>query len=367
LKTQVIATLTNYAYKQGKSVLLVTPGKKARDELVKRCKNAFGLDVPSADGKIDCMITSGLINRTDYKDENLRKQLVNKIAQYQWILVDEVEYTINDSGKFLFDSATGFENMYAFSGTSSKKDGKCINFMNGLDDEVILNNMDLIKYFGPSLVFRLPLNIDIKNISVTTKAFWQVNIDEIPEEDKEANIYLAVMNKIFTTPAVCELIVKIAKRYPKLYIPLNFLNNIIDFWIENYFIGQFRILLICGEGYIYYDLDGNKRKLADLQEAWNMVKNNEVDIIPSTSSGYRALDLPDLQSILAIANNVAGAFIQSVGRTARGTEMNVITMIPHGKRKIPVYSKGVAHRDELLKDYYKYCNIQDITINEEDL
>jgi primosomal protein N' len=72
MKTQVIATLANYAYGLGKKVLLVAPGKKALDELVKRCKNVFGLDIPSKDGRIKAMITSGLLNRLDYKDPDKR-------------------------------------------------------------------------------------------------------------------------------------------------------------------------------------------------------------------------------------------------------------------------------------------------------
>ena len=358
--------MANYAYSMGKSILLVTPGKKAQDELVKRCKNVFGLDVPSKDGKIDCMITTGLMNRKDIKDPTQRVEIVNRLSQFQWVLVDEVEYTINDAGKFIFDSCTGFENMYAFSGTSSKKDGRCINFAKGLDDEVVLNNMDLIKYFGPSLVFRLPLNLDITNITVRTFAFASIDFNEIDDEDN-GNIYQSVMNTIFMAPSVCELIVKIAKRFPKLYIPINNLANIIDNWIDNYFLGKFRILLICGEGYIYYDLSGRRTKLKDLQEAWNLVKQGEVDIIPSTSSGYRALDLPDLENVLLIQGKVAGVVLQAAGRTARGQHMNVISILPFGKRKIPVYSKGMAHREELLKEYYKYCNIQDAIIDESKL
>jgi hypothetical protein len=77
VKTQVIATLTDYAYSMGESVLLVTPGKKAQDELVKRCKSAFGLDIPSKDGRLDCMITSGLKNRKDSKILKVVQKLKN--------------------------------------------------------------------------------------------------------------------------------------------------------------------------------------------------------------------------------------------------------------------------------------------------
>ena len=366
MKTQVIATLANYAYSQGKRVLLVAPGKKAMDELVKRCFNVFGLKVPSDDKRINTVITSGFMNRLDYKDPVRRVALEQDFATYDWVMSDETEYSINDAGEFIYSHCTGATNFYGFSGTASKKDGAMISFVNGLDD-VVLNNKDLIKFFGPNLVYRMPLKLDIDMIRVLTPALNHIEFDAM-DFDEDSNVYMKVMNRIFTTPDVVENIVKIEKKYPKLYIPINNLNTIITYWIENYFKGVFRILLICGEGYIYYDIDGNRTKLKDLQEAWNYVNSGKVDIIPSTSAGFRALDLPDLENILLIANLIAGAVLQSVGRTARGNKMNILWLEPEKvSKKIPIYSKGVKSRTDMIKGYYKYCSITEKTINIEDL
>ena len=51
-------------------------------------------------------------------------------------------------------------------------------------------------------------------------------------------------------------------------------------------------------------------------------------------------------------------------RVARGSEMKIISLAPASGRKLPVYSKGVENRDDLLKSYYKYCDITDSEINE---
>ena len=126
--------------------------------------------------------------------------------------------------------------------------------------------------------------------------------------------------------------------------------------------------MICGEGYIYYDINGNRTRLSNLQEAWEYVDKGLVDIIPSTSAGFRALDLPNLENILLIANLIAGAVLQSVGRTARGTNMNVLWLEPEKRSvNIPVYTKGVISRTKMIKEYYKYCNINEKTINIKDL
>ena len=365
MKTQVISTLANYAYSLGKKVLLVAPGKKALDELIKRCKNLFNLDVPSSDGRINCMITGGLKNRLDYQDPVKRAQLELELSTYQWVMVDEVEYTINDAGEWIYEHCTGADHFYAFSGTASKKDGAMISFVNGLSD-VVLDNKNLVKFFGPNLVYRMPLSLNIDTIAVKTRSLGQVRFDA-GDFDPNSNVYMNVMNRIFMNDEVCKVIVKIAKKFPKLYIPINNLTSIIDCWINNDFVGKFRILLICGEGYIYYDLEGNRTKLKSLQEAWDYVNEGKVDIIPSTSSGYRALDLPDLENILLIQGKIAGVVLQAVGRTARGKHMNIIWLDPVGGKKIPVYTKGMLEREEMINQYYKYCNITSSEIIEDNL
>lgn len=366
MKTQVIATLTNYAYSLGKKVLIVTPGKKAQDEVVKRCKTLFNLDIPNKDLSLNRLITSGIINSKRYKDPEESKKFKELLATYDWLLVDEVEYTINDGGKYIFDNLTGCTNMYFFSATADKYSGKMVTFANGIDDTVLLNK-DMVKYTGPALVYRLPQNLDIDFITIKTQALNNINFTD-SDEKEDGNIFNVIMTKIWTDPEISKLVVKIAKRYPRLYIPINNLTTILNSWINDYWLGIFRILLVCGvgSGYIYYDLAGNKTELT-LEEACDYIKNGLVDIIPSTSAGFRALDFPNLESALIISNNMAGQVLQAVGRIARSKHMNIITLDPMFPKKIPVFSKGGNKRDELMKEFYKYCNIKDITINENNL
>lgn len=310
-KTQVIAVLANYYYSLGKKVLVVAPQTKPRDEIIKRMKNLYNLDVPTKDGSFGCIITSGLLNRNDIKDPTELKKLEELWASYEIVLVDEVEYTINDGGKFLYNRLTGAKCMIGFSGTSDKTNGECITFHDGLSD-VVLRNRDLVSYFGPSLVFRMPIAMKIDNITIETGALDSICFDP-SDFDENSNVYQNVMNRIWTSPLVCQLVCKIVSRYPKLFIPLNNLTKVLNYWIDNYFIHKFRVILVCGEGYIYYDLQGNRTKKT-LQEACDIISNSEADVILSTSSGWRALDFPSLDSILLVSNNIAGAVLQSIGR-----------------------------------------------------
>lgn len=297
-------------------------------------------------------------------DPNLLPQFEALLKTYEVVLVDEVEYTINDSGHFLFKRLGGAEIMYAFSGTADKERGELISFTNGLS-EVITRNKDLVSYFGPSLVHRVPLTMDIDNITVLTSALDAIKFDMNSFSDTK-NVYQEVTNTIWTDPGICKLVVKIAKRFPKLYIPINSLKEVLYNWIDNYFKGVLRVLLVCGEGYIYYDLQGNQSKLT-LDEACEKIKNNEVDVIPATSSGYRALDFPGLENILLVQGKVAGVVLQCGGRVCRGQHANIISIDSISGKKIPIYSKGKEGRDEMFNSYYKYCNITESTIIEDNL
>lgn len=366
-KTQVIATLANYAVRElGKKVMLITPGKKAEDELVKRCKTVFDLDVKRGDteSNLCCLCSNGASRSKKFKDPALLKIEKENLGKFDWVLVDEVEYTINPGGELLFSLLTGADHFLAFSGSADKYGGKCISFANGID-EVVARNKDLVKYFGPSLVFRMPLTLDISNITVMTSAFDNIQFNKA-ETMSDKNVYLEVMSKIWTTPEICEVICKLIDKYPKLYIPVNNLANIISVWINGYFKGRYRVLLICGSGYIYYDLNGNITKLS-LTEACDYIKGGKVDVIPSTSAGFRALDFPGLENILLIAGKVAGVVLQTAGRVARSSHMNVISLYPRSGKKIPVYTKGMKHRNEMLQEYYKYCKSEDIVVDESSL
>ena len=369
-KTQTIATLTNYAHKTlGKRVLIVCPSNKARDELVKRCKNAFGLEVSNSDkklnGYLDCMITSGLMNSKKAKDPALSHDFKKILAQYEWVLVDEVQYTINSGGEFIYDACLGAERFYAFSGTADKAAGEVISFKDGLS-EVVVRNKNLVKYFGPSLIYRMPLNMEISYVRVKTAALdnLQLGRDKI---DRTGNVYMEIMSQIWGDPGVCQTIIKICKHYKLCYIPINNLVNILYNWIDNYFLGRFRVLLVCGEGYVYYDLDGSRRILSGLQEACDLIRDRKVDVIPSTSSGFRALDLPGLENICLFAGKLAGVTLQQIGRCARGKHMNVITVEPYSKRKIPIYTNGAKEREDMIRGYYKYCTFEDVIVEENNL
>ena len=368
-KTSVIATLAKYYYKDlGKKVLLVTPQTKPRDELIKRIKGTFGIDVSTkiGSGNLQAMITNGLMNRKETKDPVKEVEFIKELESFDVILVDEVEYCANPGGFYIFSHAVNAEVRYGFSGTSDKNSAKLIGFTNGLNDPTVISNKNLIRFFGTSLVYRKPLDLTINNIVVKAESMNGKNLKlwEIPKDC--GNIYLEVMTKIFTNPEVSKTIAKISKAFPLTFIPINNLQNIIYEWIDKYFLGEFRVLLVCGEGYLYYDLNGIKTNLS-LQEACDKIKASEVDTIFSTSSGFRALDFPNLKNILLIQGKIAGSVLQQIGRVARQKEFNIITLEPLDGKPLPVHTKSQKIRKDMINEYYSYCKINDKVIYETNL
>lgn len=369
-KSFIIAVLANDFYEQGKKILLVTPNKKARDELVKRIKNLYGLEVSIklGIGRIQAVITSGLLNKKEMKSDEGRKQVIKELETFEVLMSDEVEYTMNDSGFFIYDHVVNATFRYGFSGTADKGNARMITTAQGICNETVAENKDLIRYFGTSLVYRLPKSLIVNRITVKTKSMNPMKLGAFDwDYDAMSNVYLEVMNNIFTNPDVCKTIVRVCKAYPLTFIPINNLAKIISTWIDEYFIGTFKILLVSHAGYTYYDLEGNKTEMT-LQEACDKIKEGEVDVIPSTSSGFRALDFPNLKNMLLFSGKVAGSLIQQIGRVSRQKEMNIITLSPESDRgAIPIYTKGTKERDKMIASYYKDCDIRQKVVYESEL
>jgi hypothetical protein len=360
-KTETIATLIKYIYETTKKkILLLVPSNKCKDELVKRCHlDRFGIDIPTEDGRIDLIVTNGVSASNKYKDRDKLAEQAKYLSTFDYVIADEVEYIMSPGGCKVLNMCTNATVRYGFSGTADKIGGKLISFSEGLTD-VVTRNTDLIGYFGQALVFRLATHLNVNMIYIKTSCFNKIKFTD-DDFEGDGNIYLDILTKTWTCPEVSAFITKLIKYYPMMFIPVNNLVNIISNWIDNYWLGKYRILLISGAGYTYYDLDESVRQLS-LKEACDVINKGEVDVIPSTSSGYRALDLPGLTNILLIQGKIGGVVLQSIGRVARGSFTNIINLNP--EIMVPIYSKGIWNRSNMIKDYYKYCTINKINKHE---
>ena len=191
----------------------MTPGTKARDEVVKRIKMNYGIEVSEklGTGQIQAVITSGFLNQKKLKDPAQEALVSQELATFNVVLSDEVEYCINPAGEYIFEHATNATSRYAFSGTADKGNGNMISFQNGLSDPAVAGNLGLIRFFGPSLVYRKPLDRVVNLLDIRTQSLYKADISCLYDDDTN-NKYLNVMNALFTCAEVCQAIFAIIER-----------------------------------------------------------------------------------------------------------------------------------------------------------
>lgn len=382
-KTEVISTLANYIVNQlHQNLLIVTGGNPALNEISNRLYDKFGIDLDYFDEEAPL----NLINVNGF----LRSSYYDKNSDYwkkpMWILADEVEYCVTEGAMEMYENIPNIIGMYGFSATSDKKAAEPIysrvsdSFMHSkemtrllsnpfnkeanamkwnelLDKEnwrvrsIMGRNKYLVGYFGTTVVFKKPEDFNITLIDVTTT----ISADdiEIPAEYS----YNEIIYNIFVEKRMCNLIESIVMKEGLTFIPM-FRLEVIDYWIDNYFKkDDFLVLCICGRGYELYE-NGEYLGSIDLEEMKRLVHFGRIGVILGTRSSYNALDLPELNRCILLYSKVANIVIQAIGRTTRSKTFEVFNISP--MKNIPQYSKDYVERKNLIKEYYKECNIVEV-------
>ena len=342
-KTQVIAVLMDYIVNVLKeSVVVLVPDTKPKHELVDRYEDLTGNKLPEyydTNSSINVLAVKGFLRSNSY---NRYDPFFKRV---KWVLADEVEYCMNNSGIELMDLFINADKWYGFSATPDKKSGNRI-WIDNTKSPVITRNFDLVNYFGFSTVFRKPDKHDITITSVVTDKFN--NLDFI-----QADSYPDALRMIFMDYKVCKLIRSISKTEKPILIPFPYLE-VIDFWIEGYF-NDMKVINICSRGYEYYESGKLISKKLTLDQVKEFIESDKVDVITGTASVYRALDFRGISNILPLTSKLAGIVIQSIGRIARDTKFKIICIDP--TTKVPMYTGDLNKRKKLIKDYYSDCRI----------
>lgn len=384
-KSEVIVTLANYIVNElGQKVLLVTASSVSMMELTNRFKSKFGIEL----GQFNPGNAINIINIKGF----LRSYAYDKNDDYWnskfWILADEVENCCSTTAMDFYETLPNVIRMYGFSATSDKQyaepllsripdefyksdEVKRLNNLNRFDGRSKLlelkknyiyeirtrlgRNKYLVGYFGNSVVYRKPRNFDIKLINVMSS----ISDDDIVLDSSYQ--YDNVVVELFTNEKMCKLIQLIAYKVGTIFIPM-FRLQVIDYWLEHYFqLNGYITVVICSRGFELYD-GGKYQDNITIEELKLLVKLGVVNLILGTKSSYNALDLPELHRSLLLYSKAANVVIQAIGRTARGNKFEVYSIKPY--KRIPMYSKDLDMRLELIKNYYSDCNIVDVKCNE---
>lgn len=386
-KTEVIATLANYIVNTlHEHVLIVTPSSVALDEIKYRLYDRFNIDLDYFDyeSNINAINLNGFLRSGMY--DNTHEYWSNNF----WILADEVEHCCSESAMEFFESLHHVKRMYGFSATADKKNAepiysrvsdeflnsdkllnltsattnvfnnrqlycKLINEESARVRDIMGRNKYLVGYFGTSVVFKKPSKFNITLIDIMST----ISSDDI-EIPKEYD-YNEIIYSLFTDDRLCRLLESIVFKEGMTFIPM-FRLQVVDYWIDNYFKKKdFLVLVISGRGYELYE-NGVYLNHITMEEMKRLVKLGMIGVILGTRSSYGAMDLPELNRSILLYSKVANIVIQAIGRTARGEDFEIISIVP--SKTIPTYTKDLLERKELIKSYYENCKIIEVKRNE---
>lgn len=341
-KTQLIAVLVDYLLNNtDDKVLIITPNQKALDELKTRIGKVSGVSTKyfDPDSQLNIININGFLRSGSY-DKSIAYW-----KEVKWLIADECEYCLTDSAYEMMDLLTNVERSYGFSGTADKLRAKSIRMREGMTD-VVTRNKSLIAKFGFSSVYRIPSGFNIEVCNVRTSMFRN-SVDLRLDEN---TIYSEIIVSIFTDGRFCEGLRKIAyAEKGGLYIPMRSLE-VIDHWIKNVFTWEdVNVATITGAGYSIYN-SGKLVKNTSLDELKEMVKSGYVEIITGTSSSYRAIDLPELNTIIPLTSQLASNVLQQVGRVARSKNFKIINLTPDCY--ISCYTSDLRKRKTMISEYY---------------
>jgi hypothetical protein len=352
-KTQIIAHLVNYIINIRKErLLLLTPNSKALNEIDNRVSELFGITHNYFDynSNYNAINTNGFPRSSSFDKNNFYWNTV------RWIIAEEAEYIMSNSGTEIIELCKNALRLYAFSATADKTVAERIRMREG-NIPVVQRNKNLINYFGFSSVFRKPKDFIIHIKEIATTMF-----NDIADNYDSNSEYTEIIYATFTDKKFCNGLLKIIQKEFPLYIPMGRLE-VIDYWIKNYFkITGFVVINICGRGYELY-ISGEHKCNLKLEEVKDYIEDDQVHLITGTSSSYRALDFPKLDKIIPLTSKLASLVIQAIGRVTRSREFTIINLKPF--TKINIYTNDYNSRKELILNYYSDCKI--ITTNKKEL
>lgn len=361
-KTEVIATLVRYVIQATEdSVLLVCPTNVALGELRSRVEKLTGhkLEYFSYENRVNAINLNGFLRSGRYDPDS------PYWGRRVWLLADEVEHCVAKGATQFYRRLGQVERMYGFSATSDKLLAEPIRTRAGdgvtveAVREGIGRNLQLVRYFGTTVVFQRPSTFSVRMVNVVSSMTKRdVGLDVRRDY---ASVYSEISYELFTSARFCRLVEAIAERVGTIYIPM-FRLQVIDHWVANYFQRKgYTILVISSRGYEVYS-QGELLRTVDLDGMKRMIEGGEVDLILGTKSSYSALDIPSLSRCMILYSKSASTVIQAVGRTARKGKFDIYSICPMGN--IPIYSKDLRERQRLFREYYGEGRLEEMEIDE---
>jgi hypothetical protein len=345
-KTEVLARLTQHLISIGKTVLIVAGGKKAKDEIWLRINNkAPEITLPdywNSDSNINIIAPNGFVQSNEF-DEN-----DDFFKRVDVLLADEVEMTVSESMWSIFACLKNCEYWYGVGATAEERTGKRIDIRYQIQNVLSKRTQWVVDIFGMATVFRKPQNYKININLLENKGLREIDFEAVGDSDA---FYSEMTTCILSNEEYLNSIDYILRNSKSLYIPinnLNFINLICDRYSDKY-----KIATITGEGY-WHSVEG----WINLELLKELSSENQIQLLLSTVSGFRATDFRGINNILLTLGVKASSVLQYIGRVARQDAFNIWYITAGGNWKIPIYTKTNQIQLDMIYEYYKDCLIE---------
>lgn len=350
-KTQAIAVLIKNLLKDYHGNILVAGPKNMILDEIKTRLESFELYKPSYFDKtqrVNCINPNGVCSSNLYKSGELDTWL----GSVRFVICDEVD-KLSDTSIELFHKLerSGCKIFWGFSATAKKDDAREIPCTRQLMGVMTYDLLAVVSTFSHSVIYKLPtdFNIQLINVFMGRPDLSYLTSDIGSEEYAHSFGY-------YTSQTFIQFLDYLMTKCKPL-IPIYY-TTIIDEWVKHF--SNKRLVVLCGSGYLIME-EGEVVDHIDNKDLKYLVKYDDFDAIFTTVSGFAALDCPELCDVALLSGNSAGAVIQYIGRVARKKDFRI--WYANHNRRIPIITSTREKQLNLIRDYYRLCNVEEITIN----
>lgn len=350
-KTQLIGVLIKNLLLNDGNILVAGPKNMVLDEIKDRLKK-FGVYEPcyfDESQRVNCLNPNGICNSNIYKDGGLDKWL----SDVKFVIVDEVDKLSDTSFELLNRVETsGCDTFWGFSATAKKNDAEEIPCSIHLMDVMNYDLLSVVSKFSHSVIYKIPTDfvIDINEVKMGLP-----ERDYLRDPDIGTDSYKHTFGYCTTNSFINYLRYLMTKCKP--LIPIYY-TTIIQFWVDQF--PDKRLIVLCGSGYQLWE-NGEIKDYLDINTLKYLVSVGDFDAIMTTTSGFAALDCPELTDVVLLSGTSAGSVIQYIGRVARTKKFSI--WYSSYDYKIPIITRNHESQLTLINRYYRLCHITRREIN----
>lgn len=327
---------------RNKNILICAPSYSIVDEIKQRFER-YGIPIStdmSESSKIWAINPVGFMARKDID------QYQSWLDNVDMLIVDECDTVTNSLEDLIVNRLPNAKIHLGFSATVDKLNGanltKIRNF-NNLRGETV----KILKYFGPAIVHKTPSKV----IRIVESDIAFGNYQNLWSYDK-------CVNQVWHSPRMVPYLkacIEDNNKYARSTILIPFTNrgHVAHLLLEPR-LKKFSIAMWTASGIRFNDREEEPN--SGLERVKELVNNHEIDVLLTTSVGFKGVDITELKSVMFITGSSYGSVTQILGRVFRYQGDGCPTVyLPRNISENPLYNKAYKSRREIVfrNDHYE--------------